>query len=157
MTAAPLAPTGHPQLQPPNMGAAVLSQISDRGALAYACRQWILGASRCRSRIRAAILNGTSSYGVSAGNVAYPICYRQLEEMMEERGVGVDHSTLNRWVLRYAPLLEHEFRKRKCPEGRSWRIDETYVKVKGVWKYLVSSRRQGRRHRGLSADCQAGP
>jgi putative transposase len=68
--------------------------------------------------------------------VAYPISYRQLEEMMEERGVEVDHSTLNRWVLRYTPLLEHEFRKRKCPVGRSWRMDETYVKVNGVWKYL---------------------
>ena len=45
--------------------------------------------------------------------VAYPISYRQLEEMMEERGVEVDHSTLNRWVLKYAPLLEREFRARK--------------------------------------------
>jgi transposase-like protein len=68
--------------------------------------------------------------------VAYPISYRQLEEMMEERGVEVDHSTLNRWVLKYAPLLEKEFRAHKRPVGRSWRMDETYVKVKGVWKYL---------------------
>ena len=68
--------------------------------------------------------------------VAYPISYRQLEEMMEERGVEVDHSTLNRWVIKYAPLLEQEFRARKGPVGRSWRMDETYVKVRGVWKYL---------------------
>ena len=68
--------------------------------------------------------------------VAYPISYRQLEEMMEERGVEVDHSTLNRWVLKYAPLLEQEFRARKRQVGCSWRMDETYVKVKGVWKYL---------------------
>jgi putative transposase len=68
--------------------------------------------------------------------VAYPISYRQLEEMMEERGVEVDHSTLNRWVLKYAPLLEQEFHPRKRPVGRSWRMDETYVKVRGVWKYL---------------------
>src|ERR1700744_761956 len=68
--------------------------------------------------------------------VAYAISYRQVEEMMEERGVEVDHSTLNRWVLKYAPLLEQEFRARKCPVGRSWRMDETYVRVKGVWKYL---------------------
>jgi hypothetical protein len=47
--------------------------------------------------------------------VAYPVSYRQLEEMMEGRGVEVDHSTLNRWVLKYAPLLEQEFRARKCP------------------------------------------
>jgi putative transposase len=68
--------------------------------------------------------------------VAYPISYRQLEEMMEERGVEVDHSTLNRWVIKYAPLLEQEFRTRKLPAGGSWRMDETYVRVKGVWKYL---------------------
>ena len=68
--------------------------------------------------------------------VAYPISYRQLEEMLEERGVAVDHSTLNRWVVRYAPLLDRQFRDRKQPVGASWRLDETYVKVKGVWKYL---------------------
>jgi len=68
--------------------------------------------------------------------VAYPISYRQLEEMMDERGVEVDHSTLNRWVLKYVPLLEAKFRARKRPVGSSWRLDETYVKVKGVWKYL---------------------
>src|SRR5665811_147378 len=68
--------------------------------------------------------------------VAYPISYRQLEEMMDERGVEVDHSTLNRWVLKYVPLLEKQFRARKRPVGSSWRMDETYVKVKGVWKYL---------------------
>ena len=55
---------------------------------------------------------------------------------MDERGVEVDHSTLNRWVLKYVPLLEAQFRARKRPVGSSWRMDETYVKVKGVWKYL---------------------
>ena len=68
--------------------------------------------------------------------VAYPISYRQLEEMMEERGVEVDHSTLNRWVVKYVPLLDQQFRARKRPVGSSWRLDETYVKVKGRWKYL---------------------
>ena len=68
--------------------------------------------------------------------VAYPISYRQLEEMMDERGVEVDHSTLNRWVLKYVPLLEARFCARKRSVGSSWRLDETYVKVKGVWKYL---------------------
>jgi putative transposase len=68
--------------------------------------------------------------------VAYPISYRQLEEMMAEHGVEVDHATLNRWVVKYVPLLETEFRARKQPVGLSWRMDETYVKVKGGWKYL---------------------
>jgi putative transposase len=56
--------------------------------------------------------------------------------MMEERGVDADHSTLNRWVIKYAPLLELQFRARKRPVGGSWRLDETYVKVKGCWKNL---------------------
>ena len=68
--------------------------------------------------------------------VAYPISDRQLEEMMEERGVEVDHSTLNRWVLKYVPLLEQAFRVRKRRVGGSWRMDETYVRTKGQWKYL---------------------
>ena len=68
--------------------------------------------------------------------VAYPISYRQLEEMMGERGVAVDHSTLNRWVIRYVPEVEKQFRRRQHPVGRSWRMDETYVKIKGKWAYL---------------------
>src|ERR1700719_758822 len=68
--------------------------------------------------------------------VAYPISYRQLEEMMDERGVEVDQSTLNRWVLKYVPLLDQQFRARKRPVESSWRMDETYVRIKGVWKYL---------------------
>jgi putative transposase len=68
--------------------------------------------------------------------VAYPISYRQLEEMMKERVVEVDHSTVNRWVLKYVPLLEQAFHRRKRPVGVSWRLDETYVRIKGKWKYL---------------------
>ena len=68
--------------------------------------------------------------------VAYPISYRQLEEMMGERGVAVDHSTLNRWVIKYAPEIEKHFRRRQYPVGRSWRLDETYVKIKGKSAYL---------------------
>jgi putative transposase len=72
--------------------------------------------------------------------VAYPISYRQLEEMMEEHGVDVDHATFNRWVIKYVPLLDQEFRVRKRPVGSSWRLDETYVRVKGIWKYLSGGR-----------------
>ena len=68
--------------------------------------------------------------------VAYPISYRQLEEMMQERGVAVDHSTLNRWVVKYASEVETQFRRRQRPVGRSWRMDETYVKIKGKSAYL---------------------
>ena len=55
---------------------------------------------------------------------------------MGERGVAVDHSTLNRWVIKYAPEFEKVFRRRQRPVGRSWRLDETYVKIKGKSAYL---------------------
>ena len=68
--------------------------------------------------------------------VAYPLSYRHLEEIMEERGVSVDHSSINRWAIRFLPLIAKVARKHKRPVGTSWRMDETYIKVKGVWKYL---------------------
>jgi transposase-like protein len=68
--------------------------------------------------------------------VAYRLSYRHLEEMMEERGVSVDHSSINRWAIRFLPLIEKVARKHKRPVGTSGRMDETYIKVKGVWKYL---------------------
>jgi transposase-like protein len=66
----------------------------------------------------------------------YCLSYRDLEEMMQERGMGVDHSTINRWVLRYAPELDKRIRPHLKPTNDSWRVDETYIKVRGVWKYL---------------------
>ena len=68
--------------------------------------------------------------------VAYPISYRQLEEMMGERGVAVDHSTLNRWVIKYAPEFEQQFCHRQRPVGQSGRVAETDVKMKGQWASL---------------------
>ena len=55
---------------------------------------------------------------------------------MQERGVEVDHSTINRWVLRYAPELKKRIRAHLQPTNDSWRVDETYIKIKGEWKYL---------------------
>ena len=66
----------------------------------------------------------------------YPISYRQLEEMMCERGVEVDHSTLSRWVQKYAPEIDKRCRPHLQPTNDSWRVDETYIKVKGEDKYL---------------------
>jgi transposase-like protein len=54
-----------------------------------------------------------------------------LEEMMGERGVAVDHATRNRWVIKYAPEVEKQVRHRQCPVGQSWRMDGTYVSIKG--------------------------
>jgi putative transposase len=68
--------------------------------------------------------------------LAYPLSYRQLEELMQERGVSVDHATIHRWVLKYTPRLEAAFHRRKRSVGSSWRMDETYIKVKGRWHYL---------------------
>jgi transposase-like protein len=68
--------------------------------------------------------------------VAYPLSTRHVEELMAERGVEVDHSTINRWVIKYSPQLEEAFHRRKRLVWVSWRLDETYIKVKGEWRYL---------------------
>ena len=67
---------------------------------------------------------------------AYPLSYRNLEEMMAERGLTVDHSTIARWVLRYAPILNERIRSEMRNPNRSWRVDETYIRVAGQWTYL---------------------
>ncbi len=56
--------------------------------------------------------------------------------MMGERSLHIDHATFNRWVLHFTPLLEQASRKYKRPVLRSWRMDETYIKIKGKWRYL---------------------
>ncbi|EFT6062951.1 IS6 family transposase, partial [Salmonella enterica] len=68
--------------------------------------------------------------------LAYSLSLRDLEEMMAERGIHVDHSTLHRRVIRLVPLLDKVFRRHKRAVGRRWRMDETYIKIKGQWKYL---------------------
>jgi putative transposase len=69
--------------------------------------------------------------------LAYPLSYRNLKEMMAERGVEVDHSSIYRWVQKFTPKLEAAFRKsKKRSVSKSWRMDETYIKIKGQWMYL---------------------
>ncbi|WP_187649745.1 IS6 family transposase [Xenorhabdus indica] len=68
--------------------------------------------------------------------LAYALSLRNLEEMMAERGVTVDHSTLSRWVHRLVPLIVKRYRRCKPDVGRRWRMDETYIKIKGQWRYL---------------------
>jgi transposase-like protein len=66
----------------------------------------------------------------------YPLSYRNLEEMMQERGLHVDHTTIYRWVQDYAPELDKRCRPYLKATTDSWRVDETYIKVKKVWMYL---------------------
>ena len=68
--------------------------------------------------------------------VRFPVSYRDLEEIMAERGVELDHATLNRWVERYSEQIASEALKQKAQPARSWLMDETYIKVKGRWCYL---------------------
>ena len=65
--------------------------------------------------------------------LSYSLSYRDIEEMMLERAINVDHSTINRWVIHYSPHLEDSFRK-NCKQkiGNSWRMDEPYIKIKDV-------------------------
>ena len=68
--------------------------------------------------------------------VRYGVSYRDLEEIMAERGVEIDHATLNRWVVKYARQIAANAQARKKPTACSWRMDETYIKVRGKWTYL---------------------
>lgn len=68
--------------------------------------------------------------------VRYSVSYRELQEIMAERSVEVDHATLNRWVVKYSPQIAAQAQSRKRPTLGSWRVDETYIKVKGKWTYL---------------------
>ena len=69
-------------------------------------------------------------------SVADPLRTRHVEELMKERGVDVDHSTINRWTIKYSPRLAEAFHRRKRPVWVSWRLDEPYSKVKGQWRFL---------------------
>lgn len=66
----------------------------------------------------------------------FTLSYRDVEEIMKMRGVQVDHATIQRWVYKFSPFIEAQMKKRKLRVGKSWRMDETYIKVKGKWCYL---------------------
>ena len=66
----------------------------------------------------------------------FSLSYRELEEIASIRGAVIDHATLQRWLIRFVPLIDQEVRKRKKPVGSSWRMDETYIKINGKWVYL---------------------
>jgi transposase-like protein len=68
--------------------------------------------------------------------VAYPLSLRHVEEMMQERGVFVNDSNVHRWAIKVLPVMGAVFRRHKRPVGLSWRMDETYIKVAGQWKYI---------------------
>ncbi|MDE9563451.1 IS6 family transposase [Xenorhabdus bovienii] len=75
--------------------------------------------------------------------LAYALSLRNLEEIMAERGIAVDHSTFSRWVHRLVPLIVKRYRRSKPEVERRWRMDETYIKIKGQWRYL---------HRAVDSD-----
>ena len=66
----------------------------------------------------------------------YSLSLRNVEELLAERGLSVDHTTVWRWVQRFAPELEQRMRRHLKPTNKSWRLDETYIRVKGRWCYL---------------------
>jgi len=66
----------------------------------------------------------------------YPLSYRDLESLFAERGFDVDHATINRWVLTYAPMIDKRLRRFRKPHCGSIRVDETYIKIRGQWRYL---------------------
>ncbi len=66
----------------------------------------------------------------------YSLSFRDVEELLAERGLAADHTTIWRWVQRYGPELEQRLRRHLKPTNKSWRVDETYIRVQGRWCYL---------------------
>jgi transposase-like protein len=71
----------------------------------------------------------------------FALSYRDIEELLAERGIEVDHVTVYRWVLRFTPMLAEAARPCRHAVGGRWRVDETYVKVAGRWRYVYRADR----------------
>ena len=75
----------------------------------------------------------------------FKLSFRDLVEMMAERGLSLAHTTILRWVQGFAPEFERRWNRFACQSGDSWRVDETYIKIRGVWTYLYRAvDREGR-------------
>ena len=70
----------------------------------------------------------------------FKLSFRDLVEMMAERGISLAHTTIMRWIVRYVPEFEKRWNCFACQAGASWRVDETYVKIKGRWTALSTSK-----------------
>ena len=92
--------------------------------------------NRCQTASRAALSTFGSKSNLATWQTQLRNAYRDVEELLAERGLHADHVTVWRWVQRYAPEMERRLRSRLRPTNDSWRVDETYIRVKGKWVYL---------------------
>ena len=66
----------------------------------------------------------------------YPLSYRDVRDLLCERGIHVDPATINRWVVKFGPLIAKKTRPLRYPRTMLWHVDETYIRVAGKWRYL---------------------
>src|SRR5258708_8929797 len=91
---------------------------------------WVCGLFKWRQFEPEVILLAVGWY------LRFSLSYRDVEELLAERGLHADHVTVWRWVQRYAPELQRRLRRHLKPTSDSWRVDETYIRIKGKWRYL---------------------
>ena len=104
-----------------------------QGKLCYSTYQILSGL---KSAVWGVVLQESRSAPIRLKGTHAPA---RFQELLAERGINVDHSTIWRWVQRYAPKLNDRQRQHLKPVNRFWRVDETYIRVKGEWCYLYRS------------------